>query len=66
MIPEFATELRNLNHTRVNKLVARSSLKFACEFQGRDTGRTTLRPSFQPRSAIGYHPGTPPVALAER
>jgi len=37
MIPKFASELRNLNHTRFNELVARLSLKFACEFQGRDT-----------------------------
>jgi hypothetical protein len=37
MIPKFVTELRNLNHTRFNSLVARLSLKFADEFQGRDT-----------------------------
>src|SRR5262245_5702656 len=39
MIPKFVTELRNLNHTRFNSLVARSSLKFDDEFQGRDTSR---------------------------
>ena len=38
MIPKFVSELRNLNHTRFNRLVARLSLKFADEFQGRDTG----------------------------
>ena len=37
MIPKFASELRYLDHTRFNNLVARSSLKFACKFQGRDT-----------------------------
>jgi len=37
MIPKVAGELRNLNHASVNRLVARLSLKFACEFQGRDT-----------------------------
>jgi hypothetical protein len=37
MIPKFASELRNLNHTSFNKLVARLPLKFASEFQGRDT-----------------------------
>jgi putative phosphoesterase len=37
MIPEFVSELRNLNHTGFNSLVARLPLKFADEFQGRDT-----------------------------
>jgi hypothetical protein len=37
MIPKFVGELRNLNHTSFIKLVARVSLKFASEFQGRDT-----------------------------
>jgi hypothetical protein len=36
-IPKFASERRNLNHTSFNKLVARLSQKFACEFLGRDT-----------------------------
>jgi hypothetical protein len=36
-IPKFAGELRNLKRTRFNKLAARLSLKFASEFQERDT-----------------------------
>jgi polyisoprenoid-binding protein YceI len=43
MIPKFVSELRNLNHTRFNSLVARLSLKFADEFQGRAT--RTRRPA---------------------
>jgi hypothetical protein len=37
MIPKFVGELWKLNHTSFDKLVARLSLKFASEFQGRDT-----------------------------
>ncbi|MBI1774687.1 MAG: histidine phosphatase family protein [Proteobacteria bacterium] len=37
MIPKFVGELRNLNHARFNRVVARLSLKFADEFQERDT-----------------------------
>ena len=40
MIQKFVSELLNLNHTRFNRLVARLSLKFADEFQGRDTSLT--------------------------
>src|SRR5262245_58989694 len=36
MIPKVVSELRNPNHTGFNSLVARLSLKFADEFQGRD------------------------------
>ena len=34
MIPKFACELRNLNHTSFNRLVARSSLKFVRRISG--------------------------------
>jgi hypothetical protein len=37
MIPKFAAELWKLNHASFDKLAARLSLKFASEFQGRDT-----------------------------
>src|ERR1700730_17585624 len=57
MIPKFACELRDLNHTWFNKLVARLSLKFADEFQGRDTSiapgpRAWFSPKAGRRSAL--------------
>jgi hypothetical protein len=43
MIPKFVGELRNLNHTGFNSLVARLSLKFADEFRGETPGGIVRR-----------------------